>query len=89
MGFVDGVARFIDGLVRPIITLGFATTVIYMAIVMGNRDAVTVVTTTAVLCIGFWFKDRNLDKAADTAATVAKVAAANAPVPPVVEVKPL
>jgi tetrahydromethanopterin S-methyltransferase subunit D len=86
MGFVDGLARFIDGLVRPVVTLGFGGTVIYMALIQGNHDAVTVVTTTAVLCIGFWFKDRNQDKAADTAAVVAKVAAANAM--PVLEVKP-
>lgn len=75
MGFVDGLSRLIDGMVRPLVTLGFAATVIYMALIQGNHDAVIVVTTTAVLVIGFWFKDRNLDKAADTAAAVAKAAA--------------
>lgn len=64
--------EFIDSLVRPVITLGFASVVVYMAIVQGIREAVTVVTTTAVLVIGFWFKDRVQEKAALVAAKVAE-----------------
>ena len=61
------VGKFVDSAVRPVVTLGLAATVVYMAVVQGQPEATTVVTTTAVLVIGFWFKDRNADKAADAA----------------------
>ena len=73
---LESIGKFIDGAVRPAITFGLAAVLAYMAVGQGNRDAIVAVIALTPMAVGFWFKDRNTDKAADATIAANKVGAA-------------
>jgi hypothetical protein len=67
----------IDGLVRPLVTVGLVAALVYMAVVQSDENARAAALTLGTSVVSFWFGTRQADKAADAAIAVAKQAAAN------------
>ena len=70
--FFENLGKFVDGLVRPLVTGGLVAAVIYMAVATENRDAAIALIGLTSMALTFWFKDRAADKAAEAAVDVAK-----------------
>jgi hypothetical protein len=78
----EGVAKFIDGLVRPAVTGGLVAAIVYLGVVQGSDEAVSTILNLGIAVVSFWFGTRTADKAADAAIAAAKESTVTTTTPP-------